>query len=334
MHRSRVVGIYLCSALLLVTSATSAAQSPSIGSAKKRAIAVTRGPYHGWPDALTIRNGVVQATVVPAIGRVMQFRYIGEAGVFWENRPMEGKLPDPSSPQWGNFGGDKSWPSPQDDWEKMTGRPWPPPAAFDSMPNTAQMDGSAVILTSAVDPSYGIRTCRRIELSAGQPIMTIVTTYEKVKGDPVKVGVGVITQLRDPQRAFIVRAAHSRFPRGYVQLQFGPPHDLKVVDGLISLLRGHDTESQIGSDGSTLLWMNDRYVVRIESPRVEGAEYADQGSSVEIFTSQNPLAYVELETFGPLQTLRPGQSVQRTNHYTLLRRTRKDPFDQALVSIK
>jgi hypothetical protein len=332
MHFSRV-RISLCFALLPVTWAHFAPHSSSVAQAKRDAIAVTQAPYHGWPDALTIRNSVVEVTVVPSIARVMQFQHIGEAGVFWENRTMDGKAPDPSRQQWGNFGGDKSWPSPQDDWNRIMGREWPPPTAFDSMPHTAQIDGAAVIMTSPVDPAYGIRTLRRIELSPGQPVMTIVTTYEKVRGDPVKVGIGVITQLRDPQRAFIVRAPHSRFARGYVQLQFGPPHDLKVVDGLISLVRGHDTESQIGSDGSSLLWMNDKYVLRIESPRIAGAEYADQGSSVEIFTSKDPLAYVELETFGPLQSLRPGERLQRTNRYTLLRRTRKDPFDQALVSI-
>src|SRR5438270_8713078 len=67
--------------------------------------------------------------------------------------------------------------------------------------------------------------------------MTITTTYEKVSGRPMKVGIGVRTQLRDPQRAFMVLPPKSRFPQGYVRLRFDPPHDLKVEDGLVSLDR-------------------------------------------------------------------------------------------------
>ena len=61
------------------------------------------------------------------------------------------------------------------------------------------------------------------------------------------------------------------------------------------------------------------------SPRVAGAEYPDQGSSAEIFTGPDPAAYVELETFGPLSTMKVGDTIQRTNKYTLSRRTREDP---------
>src|SRR5712671_5823512 len=73
--------------------------------------------YHGWSNSILVSNGRVEAVIVPAIGRVMQFRLAGdEDGPFWENRTLNGRKPDPESNDWGNFGGDKAWPAPQADW--------------------------------------------------------------------------------------------------------------------------------------------------------------------------------------------------------------------------
>src|SRR6266481_4539376 len=71
-------------------------------------ITVLRTNYHGWPDSLLLSNGRVEAIIVPAIGRVMQFRFAGESdGPFWENRALDGIKAEPESKEWGNFGGDK-----------------------------------------------------------------------------------------------------------------------------------------------------------------------------------------------------------------------------------
>jgi len=120
-----------------------------------------RTNYHGWTNSILVSNGRVEAVIVPAVGRVMQFRFAGtEDGPFWENRALDGKAPDPQSKEWSNFGGDKAWPAPQADWSRITPRAWPPPVAFDSMPAEARVDGFVVTLVSSVDPNYGIRTRR------------------------------------------------------------------------------------------------------------------------------------------------------------------------------
>src|SRR5438105_557564 len=77
-------------------------------SADAAAVHIRKTVYHGWPEALTVSNGKVEAVVIPAIGRVMQFRFAGEKdGPFWENRSLDGKNPDSQSAEWINFGGDK-----------------------------------------------------------------------------------------------------------------------------------------------------------------------------------------------------------------------------------
>jgi hypothetical protein len=277
--------------------------------------------YHGWPDSLVMSNGVVEVVIVPAIGRVMQFRYAGEdRGPFFENRDLDGKAPDPNSSEWGNFGGDKTWPAPQDDWPKMTPRKWPPPPTFDSVALKAEVKKDTVELASPVDPNYGIRTRRIVQLERAKAVMTIRTIYEKVQGDPVKVGVWVITQMGEPEKAAMVLPKKSQYPEGYNKQMEVLPKDLKRESRLLSVTRDPKNPTKIGSDAGTLVWMDKDFYLQIDSARVTGAEYPDQGSSAEIYTNPDPLQYIELEMLGPLHTMKVGDTIERTNRYTLMRR--------------
>lgn len=288
------------------------------------------GPYFGWDRSWTLSNGKAEAVVVPAIGRIMQFRFVGKPGPFWEDASLRGKSPDPSSSEWGNFGGDKTWPSPQADWEKVTGRGWPPPVAFDSMPVETSVRRDALVLQSPVDPHFGIRTERVIRLLPDAPVLSIVTTYEKVSGATVNVGVWIITQLEDPVAAFARLPAPSLFPDGYNR-QSGDvlPKDLKVEDRWLSLTRDPARSTKIGTDGDALLWVGHHQMLLIESPRIPSASYPDQQSSAEIYTNPNPKTYVELEMLGPVHALAPGDRISQTNTYTLMARSHPDPATDA-----
>jgi hypothetical protein len=299
-------------------------------SATPAPIQIKVGPYLGWDRSLSLQNGVVEALIVPAIGRVLHYRFNGESSPFWDDPSLRGKSPDPTSTEWGNFGGDKTWPSPQTDWGKVTPRAWPPPVAFDSMPVDAGVKRDAVVLHSPVDPHYGIRTERAVRLTPNAPVMTITTTYEKVEGPPVKVGIWIITQLEEPVAVFAPIPAQSRYPEGYNR-QSGDdlPANLKIERGLLSLTRDLQKATKIGMDTDQLLWLGPIHMLLIESSRVPGGEYPDQGSSAEIYTNPDSKTYVELEMLGPLQTLNIGDQLSQTNTYTLFHRKSPDPQTDA-----
>jgi hypothetical protein len=306
-----------------LTPAQSAKTGKSGKSGKAGVVQVKRASYRGWSDALVITNGLVEAVIVPAVGRVMQFRFVNEEGVFWESDDWAGKAPNASSNTWSNFGGDKAWPAPQSDWPKVTPRSWPPPAAFDSMPVQAEIKGEAVELLTPVDPHLGIRVRRLIRLAAKRPVLTITTTFEKIEGDPRTVAVWVITQLKDPQMVYLPLPAATINAAGYVLQSKTQPPSLKREGQLLALRRDAQTAYKIGTDASTLLWLGERYALRIDSPRALGAPYPDQGSSAEVYTNPDPAKYVELEMLGPLSTLKAGDRLARTNVYTLARRQPK-----------
>ena len=74
-------------------------------------IRVEKAPFHGWPDAIILKNPVAAVVIVPSIGRIMNFSFLDKngqptEGPLWNNREMDGKPVEPTSQQWGNFGGD------------------------------------------------------------------------------------------------------------------------------------------------------------------------------------------------------------------------------------
>jgi hypothetical protein len=286
---------------------------------------IQRIVYRGWQDCLLLSNGMVEAIVVPTVGRVMQFRFTGdELGPFWENEELCGCVGDPSAGnEWLNFGGDKTWPSPQGDWEKQTGRAWPPPDAFDSFPYQASVESDGVLLTSEVDGHYGIRAVRRVRLAPQAQQLQITTEFQKLSGAPVHVGVWVITQLREPEWVFALLPETTSFAKGYVQ-QMGPePKDARRDGQLLSLKRDPREAVKIGTEAASLLWMDEHIALRICAEDSAG-EYPNGGSRTEIYTNPDPLRYVELETEGPVVTLNAGERTTRTNAYTLYPRSTPD----------
>jgi hypothetical protein len=318
----------------LVAEITGSAPAAALSAANP--VKVTTGGYHGWRDAMFLSNGKARAVVVPAVGRVMQFGFAGEEGVFWENRALDGcalsfRDAEWREKDWVNVGGDKSWPAPEAEWPNFTQRKgWRPPPAFDGMPFDAKTtaDGG-VVLTSAVDPFFGVRVQRTVHLDSHLPVMTITTTYEKVSGEPAKIGVWVVTQFKDPLSLYAPVPPGSAFSEGYTVLGKVPPPSLKAGDGLLSLTRDPKVPHKIGNDAGMLLWVGERTMCRLEAPRAEGAEHPDRGCSAEVYTNPDPLRYIELEMLGPLQLLKAGDRISRTSTYTLLRRSAADPETDA-----
>ena len=288
--------------------------------------------YQGWTNSYFMTNGKVEAVVVPSVARVMQFRMVGDPGVFWMNPDLLGKHPDAKKDEWQNFGGDKTWPAPQEDWPRTIGRGWPPPAGFDAKPMEAKIEGDSLIMTSKPDPDYGIEVVRRVSLKPESTVMTITTEYHKVSGDPVNVAVWVITQLRDPQQLFALLPEKPLFPGGYKQLMGPAPKDIQIEGRLLSLTRDPKNEVNIGTDSSSLLWVGTDYIVRIDSERTPG-DYPSGGCSAYLYTNPDRAPYIELETTGPVATMKVGDTIQRTNTYTIVRRGNQDALTEAKMML-
>lgn len=296
----------------------------SPGSAAEAGVSVATGqPHRGWTDAVVMKNRAAEVVIVPSLGRVMQFRFVGDAeGPFWENEKLVGK-PMPQNP-WqanpGSFGGDKTWPAPQRLWN------WPPPDVFDTASLTAKVnDDKSVTLESPVSARFGIKTVRKLVLDPQAPVLRIETTYEKVSGDPLNVSVWVITQLGEPAGIFVPVPKDSKFPTGAVSRPVWSPEHFKVEEthGWLRYTRNPKANHKTGTDGSTMVWAGEKTLLRIDMPRVADATYPDDGRSLQIYTNADPVPYVELETISPLKELKAGEKMSATNTYRLAKRSGK-----------
>ena len=283
--------------------------------------------YRGWSDAVILSNGRVEAVLVPSVGRWMQIRRAGaKDGPFWENPALVGKaMPGkPWETSHGSFGGDKTWPAPQSAWN------WPPPDVFDAAPLSFRVPGDgSVILSSPVSPRFGIRTERRFQLQPDSDSVVVTTTYEKVQGAPVEVGVWVITQTQDPVAAFLPIPKGTRFPKGFSDQWGVPTNHVTVRQDWVELRRDKTSSHKIGNDAGQIVWVGREWVLAIETDRDAAAPHADEGCSAEIYTNPDPTPYVELETLGRLKPMKLGDRMSATNRYTLLPRRSEDPLEDA-----
>ena len=325
------LGIAALYALTLLPLCAAAAESS--------AVSVIHSTFHGW-KSIIIRNSTAEVVIVPDIGRVMQFNLADKAGPFWLNPAFDKDMPADIE-GWKNFGGDKAWPAPQVDWPKVAGRGWPPPTGFDAAPFTASIkataEGPLVQLVSPVDPNYGVRIQRTISLDWRKPVLKIKTTYKKVRGAPVRIGIWTITQLAAPDRAFILLPPRSRFLCGYTNLP-PAPHDLKIEGRLLSLSRDPANKVKIGSDGESLLWVGSGADLLIErktdasdSKRESSPlDWPELGSHSQIYTGPgNEMKYIEFELLDRLRDLKPRQETSFEAVYTLIPRTESNPDAEA-----
>lgn len=287
-------------------------------------ISVSQVAYHVWKDCYLLASAAIEVIVVPAIGRIMQLRRIGDAaGVLWENRELDGQLPKPNSGIWANFGGDKCWPAPQSDWPQIMGHEWPPPAAFDASPFEVSATDWGLTLKSPVDPAWGIQAVRRIELDSAAPVMRVRTEFRKLSGKPVRVAIWSIAQFQDPACVAIELPSNSRFPIGYTKLIKDDPAELAVNEKLLTFTRHASKFAKIGSDANEIVWVGQTSVVKVQSESLPG-KFPDGGLHVEVYTNPGAQKYVELETLGPLVDLEAGHTIAHTTTYTMSPRTSAD----------
>lgn len=341
---------FLCALAAASALALPVAAKPPAVPINSPSVTVTRLAYHRWPGALRLSNGLVEAIVVPQIGRIMAFQFVGhpETSPIFENKDWRGKTVADADPlTWATFGGDKLWPSPQSEWAKHNARAWPPDQAFDGDPENAQILPNGIRLVTPSSTAYAARATRTITLRPGQTSLYIAQTLDKDADavdtrDGFPVGIWTVTQTRGDGTVFLPLSASGKFPAGFTSLS-GPgttetPPLFTPGGGLLKIRRDVKVPHKVGTDSSHT-WIASLYSGRIlfseREPYLPGALYPDGGLPVEAYTNGGATAYIELELLGPLVPLMHGKRLAHniTWHLQRLPRAPKDSADaRALVT--
>lgn len=307
MKSTLILGISFAAVALMATLGA--------GRAEGAGVTVHRETFRGWPGSLRISNGIVEAVVVPQIGRIMLFQWVGQpdSDAIFVNSALAGKTgADFDSGTWANFGGDKLWPAPQSDWPRHTGSGWPPDRAFDGDPFQAEIVQDGVRLTGPWSKGFGARAVRTITMRPGEARLYIAQELERngeASASALPVGIWNITQTRGDATIFLPLGQGARGDAGYHMLPAQTDRltpGWSVVDGLLVGTRDPKLNMKVGSTAGAG-WMGSLYAGDIlfseHYTYHPGGSYPDSGSTTEIYTNGGDLSYIEMEIMAPLVPL-------------------------------
>jgi hypothetical protein len=315
---------------------------------------VEKGEFQGW-QAVSLHNELVRIVAVPEIGgRIMAYD-LGTYPFLFVDPLLAGKLFSAEENQgdggmacWKNYGGDKTWPSPQG-WDNEQQWPGPPDPVLDTGIYTLSeqgvaADGSATLtMVSPPDARTGIQITRKITLRPGTTRLVLDLSFTNIKNKPVRWGIWDVTQFDAARRLADGSLTYepgcsitaplnpsSRFSQG-INLMFGekdnPQWHVDRSQGLVVADYAWKI-GKIGTDACTsdghsgwVAFANTAqgYAFTERFQVFPGEEYPDDGSTVECWTvgkgtaagldyAQRPIYLMETEVLSPLYTLQPGGS--------------------------
>ncbi len=268
-------------------------------------IAVSRIDYHGWPNAWQLSNGTVELVFVPQTGRIMSYRLVGGRNILWNNPSLAGKVVPLTDKEWANFGGDKVWPAPQSDWN------WPPDPVLERGEPQVRATSDGLIVRGRA--SSGLLLERQINMSKSGSQVRILDRLTNVSAKSVEKSVWEVCQVDDPDFALLPVQIGPRAPKGWFSLG-GSTESASFVavrsDGTLRIQRDPRGGRKYGSGSGagSVAAVKGGLKFTMGTPFVAGESYPDGGCGLEVFTSGDPLPYVELELLGPIRRLNPGQS--------------------------
>ncbi len=296
-------------------------------------IALTTSLHAAEWKRTMLRSDVAEVTIVPEIGRIMQFRLTGKPGIFWNAPELLDKPADPSRTDWQNFGGEKVWPAPEKDWAHFSSREsWLPPVGFDATPATlTETTASSTTMTWPDDEKTGLRMTRKISLEVST--LTTTTTWKRLTPGPAPLSIWTIAQFRDPEEMHIAKPAPDQLPQDLILLSKTLPPSLREHSATFSLTRDPDSAYKIASAGTDLLWADSEIICHVHTGSAPGSIQPDAGSRVQIYTSADEKPYVELETLGPLEIIPVGTEISHTTTYTLIPRVSGKTLAETAASL-
>lgn len=289
---------------------------------------------YGGRAAFRLSDGRTEAIVVPAIGRVMRYGFVGGPNLLW-NTPRTGFNAD----EWRNWGGDKTWPAPQSYWPIYSGRGWPPDEAWDNSSHTPQvLSGGRLRTTSPISRGLGARIVREYGFNA-RGEFEIAQILEKLRGAPMLLSLWNITQIAPPEAVFLPLNPQSVYKNNF--FWFGGKANEKVGVTAISpsLLQVRPVRAATGSGNYKIgvdapvaaIAAVSNGVAFVEKTARPDGQYPDGAESagfpVELYDSGDAdrrAHYIELELLSPLRAARAGTRWAHTVRWSLHRLASRD----------
>ena len=279
------------------------------------AVKVEKLDYRGWPNCYRISNGTVDLIVTTDVGpRVIRYGFVGGQNMFKEFDAQMGRGGEDT---WQGRGGHRIWMAPEDRVETY---------ALDNSPIAAKELPDGMELTGAVEKETGLQKSITVHLDATGAGVRVEHRLTNASGKAKKFAPWALTMMAQGGRGitgFPPRARHEdlllptnpltmwgftdfsdkrwHFTTKYLTLQQDPKATTPLKTGLFSK----------NTFGAYLLG-SDLFLKRFSADASK--TYPDFGCSFEIYTDN---AFLEIETLGPLATVKAGASVAHPERWSL-----------------
>lgn len=320
-HRAKIAFAILFPALFLLFSGCSGDSFVNVRSIS----------YQDSDGGIEVSNADTRLVVVPSIGRIMHYSTKGDENLLWTNpalneitKPDGEYLTRGDSVVWANFGGDKVWPTPQELFEHINGRSWPPDPWIDGARHAFEILENGVRLISPVSDLCGAQITRTITLADSGSRVTIrqeLTKKQMAKDEsvePIPHTIWSVTQIRNPQQALFRLNPESHLERQYYVFPFEPraADNFYTRDSIGIFIPDSAHTQKVGAD-------SDEWLAAILGNQVFGqffdrrqdVIYPEGNLGATVYTSPE---YTELELLSPLQKLKPGESLEYTIAWDIL----------------
>jgi hypothetical protein len=280
------------------------------------AVKIEKTSFKGWPNCYRITNGEVELIVTSDIGpRIMRYAFVGGQNLFKEFTADEGKSGETA---WVARGGHRLWAGPEDSVRTY---------APDNGPVHIEIKGDVLTATEPPEPLTGLEKQITMKLSPQGTSVEVLHRIRNTGTHSVDLAPWALTMMAQGGIGI-----HGFPPRGKHPQDLAPTNPL-VMSAYTDLsdhrwkftfkylMLHQDPQNaapqKLGSFNKNT-WAayslgSDLFIKRVDAGNTpEG--YPDFGCSFETFTNNE---FLELETLGPMKTLKPHASVEHVEHWTL-----------------
>lgn len=291
--------------------------------------------YKGWDNAVLLTNSDIKLVVVPQIGRIIHFSYLNEKNLLYENPKFEGQVFSAEKPYKvdgefarASFGGDRIWPTKQDDFETINGSrglsdPW-----LDGYEWEYALIKDGVKITSRVSDYLGVKATRIITLDKKGATVNIHQKMEKVKLgeqknlEPIPVTIWSLSKVKNPEFGILPLSKNSIFENS-IEFQEWPdtinsaPKNYSKHGNVGQLIPMPNQPQKMGTDSKG--WVAGVYHDKVFGQFFafdKSETYPDGGTSATIYTCTD---YTELECLSPEKKLKVGETIEHNIQWKLKR---------------
>lgn len=282
--------------------------------------------YKGWKKAVQLSNNEIKVVVVPQIGRIMYFSYLDENNLLYENTALEGQAFNIQQPfringirSHAGFGGDRIWPTNQDDFKKHNGKRSLPDPWIDGEKWNYELVKNGVKITSRTSNYLGVQVSRTITLNKKGSTVNIEQSMKKIKlgkqrkNEPIAVTIWSLSKVENPEFGLLPLSENSTFENS-IDFQNWPDNTNSAPKNYTQ----HGTVGQLVPKPMLFQKMGTDsrgWVAGVYDDKVFGQfftfdkreTYPDGGTSATIFTCTE---FTELECLSPEKTLKIGESIE------------------------